>query len=73
MVLNTTGSHLNNPRFIKFVFDQVDEQSNVMSRTWVDMLYEKHRETERRGSNTAQALEIDMQLQRVRVYSRNCA
>lgn len=73
MVLNTTGSHLNNPRFVKFVFDQVDEQSNVMSRTWVDMLHEKPRETERRGSNTAQALKIDMQLQRVKAYLRNCA
>ncbi|KAE8454641.1 hypothetical protein EG329_000264 [Mollisiaceae sp. DMI_Dod_QoI] len=73
MVLNTTRSHLNNPRFIKLVFDQVDEQSNVMSRTWVDMLYEKPRETERRLSNTAQALKIDMQLQRVKAYSRICA
>jgi hypothetical protein len=37
------------------------------------MLYEKPRETERRGSNTAQALKIDMQLQRVKAFSRNCA
>lgn len=40
MILNATKSHLKNPRFIKFVFDQIDEQSNVMSTTWVDMRFD---------------------------------
>lgn len=73
MVLDTSGSHLNNPRSIKFVFNQVGEQSNIISKTWLEMLYEKPRETERRGSIIAQPLKIDMQMQRVKVYSRNCA
>ncbi|KAH7314362.1 heterokaryon incompatibility protein-domain-containing protein [Rhexocercosporidium sp. MPI-PUGE-AT-0058] len=37
------------------------------------MLYEKPRETEHRGSNTAEALKIDVQLQRVKANLRNCA
>jgi hypothetical protein len=45
MVLHTAGSHINSPRIIKLVFDQVNEQSKVMSTTWVDMRCEKPRET----------------------------
>lgn len=72
MIFNNDMSHLNNPRFIKFVFDQVDEQSNVMSKTWVDMLYEKPKEPERRGTNNSQALKIDMQLKRIKFFLRYC-
>jgi heterokaryon incompatibility protein (HET) len=70
VVLDTNQSHLNNPRFIKLVFNQVDEQSIVMSTTWIDMLFEPPRE---RDGPSSRPMKIDMQLQRVAAYSRNCA
>jgi hypothetical protein len=41
-----------------------------MSTTWIDMLFEPPRE---RDGPSSHPMKIDMQLQRVAAYSRNCA
>lgn len=70
VVLDTERSHLHNPRFVKLVFDQVDEQGAFMTTTWLNMVYERPKET---SSAVSRAMKIETQLQRIAAHTWSCA
>jgi hypothetical protein len=69
VILDSQASHLHNPKFIKFVFRQINEHSEKMSSTWIDLQYEK---PSTHDSPMVRSMNIDMQLQRIRAWTLNC-